>query len=93
MIFLIYLKFLLHIFAFLSKILFLLLDKLFVTDELLLAEIRPTIVQENLSDEVLKGPNLEAITRATSDLSSQNVTKPVPSTECPADVNIFCICL
>lgn len=54
-------------------------------DELLLAEIRPTIVQENLSDEVLKGPNLEAITRATSDLSSQNVTKPVPSTECPAD--------
>ncbi|XP_070523175.1 ubiquitin-associated domain-containing protein 1 isoform X2 [Cardiocondyla obscurior] len=55
-------------------------------DELLLVEIRPFSVQETLSDEALKGPNLEAITRATSDLPSlQNVPKPVPSTECPAD--------
>lgn len=68
-------------------------NKLFiVTDELLLVEIRSSIVQENLSDEALKGPSLEAIAQATKGLSSQNVkSKPVPSTECPADVNIFYI--
>ncbi|XP_024875807.1 ubiquitin-associated domain-containing protein 1 [Temnothorax curvispinosus] len=55
-------------------------------DELLLVEIRSTTIQENLSDEALKGPNLEAIARATSDLPNlQNAPKPVPSTECPAD--------
>ncbi|XP_071575076.1 ubiquitin-associated domain-containing protein 1 isoform X2 [Temnothorax nylanderi] len=55
-------------------------------DELLLMEIRSTTIQENLSDEALKGPNLEAIARATSDLPNlQNAPKPVPSTECPAD--------
>lgn len=54
-------------------------------DELLLVEIRPTVIQENFSDEALKGPNLEAITRATNDLPNQNTRKPVPSTECPAD--------
>lgn len=63
--------------------------KLFtVSDELLLVEIRSTTVQENLSDEALKGPNLEAIARATSNLPSRNTPKIVPSTECPADVNI-----
>lgn len=60
-----------------------------VTDELLLVEIRSP-VQEDLSDEALKGPNLEAIAQATSDLPSvQNPPKPLPSTECPADVNIY----
>ncbi|EFN87362.1 Ubiquitin-associated domain-containing protein 1 [Harpegnathos saltator] len=54
-------------------------------DELLLVEIRPTIVQENLSDEAFKGPNLEAIARATSDLPGRNAPKRMPSTECPAD--------
>ncbi|XP_070166966.1 ubiquitin-associated domain-containing protein 1 isoform X2 [Polyergus mexicanus] len=55
-------------------------------DELLLVEIRSSIVQENLSDEALKGPNLEAIAQATRGVSSQNVkSKPIPSTECPAD--------
>ncbi|XP_012230717.1 ubiquitin-associated domain-containing protein 1 [Linepithema humile] len=54
-------------------------------DELLLVEIRSTIVQENLTDEALKGPNLEAIARATSNLPSRNTPKIVPSTECPAD--------
>ncbi|XP_018306539.1 ubiquitin-associated domain-containing protein 1 [Mycetomoellerius zeteki] len=54
-------------------------------DELLLVEIRSP-VQEDLSDEALKGPNLEAIAQATSDLPSvQNPPKPLPSTECPAD--------
>ncbi|XP_039306988.1 ubiquitin-associated domain-containing protein 1 isoform X1 [Solenopsis invicta] len=55
-------------------------------DELLLVEIRSSTAQENLSDEALKGPSLEAIVRATSDLPSlRNAPKPVPSTECPAD--------
>ncbi|XP_050466826.1 ubiquitin-associated domain-containing protein 1 isoform X2 [Cataglyphis hispanica] len=55
-------------------------------DELLLVEIRSNVVQENLSDEALKGPSLEAIAQATRGLSSQNVkSKPIPSTECPAD--------
>lgn len=50
-------------------------------------------MQENLSDEALKGPSLEAIARATSDLPSlRNAPKPVPSTECPADVNIYFSC-
>lgn len=73
--------------------LFVTMNNLFiVTDELLLVEIRSSIVQENLSDEALKGPNLEAIAQATRGLSSQNVkSKPVPSTECPADVSIFYI--
>lgn len=67
-------------------------DLFIVTDELLLVEIRSSIVQENLSDEALKGPSLEAIAQATRGLSSQNAkSKPVPSTECPADVNIFYI--
>ncbi|XP_012064235.1 PREDICTED: ubiquitin-associated domain-containing protein 1-like [Atta cephalotes] len=52
-------------------------------DELLLVEIRS---QEESSDEDLKGPSLEAITQATSDLPSvRNPPKPVPSIECPAD--------
>ena len=55
-------------------------------DELLLVEIRSTVVQENLSDEALKGPSLEAIAQATRGLSSQNAkSKLLPSTECPAD--------
>lgn len=55
-------------------------------DELLLVEIRSSIVQENLSDEALKGPSLEVIAQTTKGLSSQNVkSKSVPSTECPAD--------
>lgn len=63
-----------------------------VIDELLLVEIRSTVVQENLSDEALKGPSLEAIAQATRGLSSQNTkSKLLPSTECPADVSIFCI--
>lgn len=63
-----------------------------VTDELLLVEIRSSVVQENLSDEALKGPSLEAIAQATKGLSSQNVkSKPIPSTECPADVSTFYI--
>ncbi|XP_018046892.1 PREDICTED: ubiquitin-associated domain-containing protein 1 [Atta colombica] len=52
-------------------------------DELLLVEIRS---QEESSDEDLKGPSLEAIAQATSDLPSvRNPPKPVPSIECPAD--------
>ncbi|KYM98711.1 Ubiquitin-associated domain-containing protein 1, partial [Cyphomyrmex costatus] len=54
-------------------------------DELLLVEIRSS-VQEDFSDEALKGPSLEAIAQATSDLPNvRNPPKPVPSTECPAD--------
>ncbi|XP_011870110.1 PREDICTED: ubiquitin-associated domain-containing protein 1 [Vollenhovia emeryi] len=55
-------------------------------DELLLVETRSSTVQENLSDEALKGPSLEAIARATSNLPSlRDAPKSVPSTECPAD--------
>ncbi|XP_025075026.1 ubiquitin-associated domain-containing protein 1 [Pogonomyrmex barbatus] len=55
-------------------------------DELLLVEIRSSTVQKNLSDEALKGPSLEAIARATSELPSlRNAPKPMPSTECPTD--------
>ncbi|XP_014481319.1 PREDICTED: ubiquitin-associated domain-containing protein 1 [Dinoponera quadriceps] len=54
-------------------------------DELLLVEIRPTIVQENLSDEALQGPNLEAIDRATCNLPSRNISKRMPPTECTAN--------
>lgn len=63
------------------------------TDELLLVEIRPAIVQENFSDEALQGPNLEAIARATSDLPNRNVSKRMPSTECPAYVSISLVYL
>lgn len=58
------------------------------TDELLLVESRSQI-QENLSDESLKGPSRDAIARATSNLPSRSTSKPMPPTECPADVNIL----
>ncbi|XP_018350544.1 PREDICTED: ubiquitin-associated domain-containing protein 1 [Trachymyrmex septentrionalis] len=52
-------------------------------DELLLVEIRS---QEDSLEEDLKGPSLEAIAQATSNLPSvRNPPKPVPSIECPAD--------
>lgn len=81
------------IFIYYLFIIFVIINNLFiVTDELLLVEIRSSIVQENLSDEALKGPSLEVIAQTTKGLSSQNVkSKSVPSTECPADVNIFYI--
>ncbi|XP_020288199.1 ubiquitin-associated domain-containing protein 1 isoform X2 [Pseudomyrmex gracilis] len=53
-------------------------------DELLLVENRAQI-QENLSDESLKGPSRDAIARATSNLPSRSTSKPMPPTECPAD--------
>ncbi|XP_028046643.1 ubiquitin-associated domain-containing protein 1 isoform X2 [Monomorium pharaonis] len=65
-----------------------LVDANYVDDEDIneYVEIRPSTVQEHLSDEALKGPSLEAIARATSDLPSlRNASKSVPSTECPAD--------
>jgi len=58
-------------------------------DELLLVEIRSTVVQENLSDEALKGPTLEAIIQATNNIPTRNIPKVIPPlTECITDVNI-----
>lgn len=60
-----------------------------VVDELLLVEIRSSVAQENLSDEALKGPSLEAIIQATSNIPTRNAPKVVPSLmECVTDVNI-----
>jgi hypothetical protein len=56
---------------------------------LLLVEIRSTVVQENLSDEALKGPTLEAIIQATNNIPIRNIPKVIPPlTECITDVNI-----
>lgn len=56
-------------------------------DELLLVEKRSSVaINENLSEEALKGPSLEEIARATSHLLSlQNPPRPVPPAEWPAD--------
>lgn len=54
-------------------------------DELLLVEIRPASVKENLSEETLKGPTEEEIEHATSDLVVQNPPRPMPSVDCPTD--------
>lgn len=56
-------------------------------DELLLVEIRSSVAQENLSDEALKGPSLEAIIQATSNIPTRNAPKVVPSLmECVTDI-------
>ncbi|XP_026829312.1 ubiquitin-associated domain-containing protein 1 isoform X4 [Ooceraea biroi] len=56
-------------------------------DELLLVEIRSTVIQESLSDEALKGPSLEAIIEVTSDIPIRNAPKAVPPLmECVTDM-------
>ncbi|XP_011301501.1 ubiquitin-associated domain-containing protein 1 [Fopius arisanus] len=54
------------------------------SDELLLTLIRPP-PSEDHPEELLKGPSLEAINKATSHLPPPAPPRPSPSTDCPAD--------
>ncbi|KAK2577325.1 hypothetical protein KPH14_003454 [Odynerus spinipes] len=54
-------------------------------DELILVEIRPASVKENLSEEALRGPTEETIANATSGLEIKNPPRPIPSVDCPTD--------
>ncbi|XP_015521916.2 ubiquitin-associated domain-containing protein 1 [Neodiprion pinetum] len=54
-------------------------------DELLMVEIHPVIIKENLTEEILKGPSEEVIARITAGLPIKNPSRPAPSADCPAD--------
>ncbi|KAF3420537.1 hypothetical protein E2986_06444 [Frieseomelitta varia] len=47
-------------------------------DELMLINIRPKFIDENLSDDALKGPNKEVILQVTKDLPTHNPIKYIP---------------
>lgn len=53
-----------------------------------MVEIHPVIIKENLTEENLKGPSEEVIARITAGLPIKNPSRPAPSADCPADVNI-----
>ncbi|KZC11611.1 Ubiquitin-associated domain-containing protein 1 [Dufourea novaeangliae] len=55
-------------------------------DILMLVEIRPVLVKENLTEEDLKGPNEEVILQETSSLPIINPPRPISSIKCPANV-------
>lgn len=61
---------------------------IFITDELMLIKIRPIPINENLSAEILKGPDEEIVLQITKDLPIRNPPKPISFLPCPADVNI-----
>ncbi|XP_017789594.1 PREDICTED: ubiquitin-associated domain-containing protein 1-like [Habropoda laboriosa] len=54
-------------------------------DELMLINIRPTSIKENLSEDTLKGPSEEVILQATNDLHISNAPQRIPFLHCPAD--------
>ncbi|KAK9305900.1 hypothetical protein QLX08_003263 [Tetragonisca angustula] len=54
-------------------------------DELMLINIRPKFIHENLSDDALKGPNKEVILQVTKDLPTHNPIKYIPCLYYPTD--------
>ncbi|XP_017759980.1 PREDICTED: ubiquitin-associated domain-containing protein 1 [Eufriesea mexicana] len=60
-------------------------EKINENDELMLINIRPISIHEDLSEEALKGPNKEVILQVTKDLPICNPPKHIPSLYCPAD--------
>ncbi|XP_050580412.1 ubiquitin-associated domain-containing protein 1 isoform X1 [Bombus affinis] len=60
-------------------------EKVNENDELMLIKIRPIPIKENLSAEILKGPDKEIILQITKDLPICNPPKPIPFLPCPAD--------
>ncbi|XP_076635302.1 kip1 ubiquitination-promoting complex subunit 2 isoform X2 [Colletes latitarsis] len=60
-------------------------EKINKHDTLILVEIRPIPVKENLFEDALKGPNEEAILQVTNNLPVRNPPRPISSVDCPAD--------
>ncbi|XP_012270240.1 ubiquitin-associated domain-containing protein 1 [Orussus abietinus] len=54
-------------------------------DELMLVEVRPIPTKENLSEDALRGPNEDAIVRATERLPLLNPPRAMPPVDCATD--------
>ena len=61
--------------------------KKFITDELLLVEVRSGPEKETMTEDELKGPTEDQIMEATKDLPVRNPPKPAINSNCPTDVN------
>ncbi|XP_034951759.1 ubiquitin-associated domain-containing protein 1 [Chelonus insularis] len=54
-------------------------------DELLMVQVRPAQIKDNFPEDSVKGPNIDAIIKATSHLQEPRAPKPKPTTDCPAN--------
>ncbi|KAK0166474.1 hypothetical protein PV328_004894 [Microctonus aethiopoides] len=55
------------------------------SDELIMVEVRSLAPKDNTIEESLRGPNIDAVIRATNHLPLPKPSKSPPSTDCPAD--------
>lgn len=62
---------------------------MFILDELILVEMRPVSSKENCPEEILKGPNEEAIANVTSDLPIRNPPQYIPPVNFSFDVILY----
>ncbi|CAL7948159.1 unnamed protein product [Xylocopa violacea] len=60
-------------------------EQIYENDELMLTKIRSSSINENLSDEALKGPSEQLISQVTKVLPICNPPKQIPFLHCPAD--------